>query len=133
MASGADIRETFGRMAMNDEETVALVVGGHAFGKTDGAGAESRTGPRARGCTDGAAAHWLEEQLRDRRGCAHHDQRFRGGLTSTPTKWDNKYLETLMDNDWVLTESPAGHKQWTAPARARTVPTPTTRTSRTRR
>ena len=122
VASGADIRETFGRMAMNDEETVALVVGGHAFGKMHGAGLESLMGPEPEGAP-------MEQQLRGWKngfgsGMGVHTTTsgFEGAWNSTPTKWDNNYLETLMDNDWELTESPAGHKQWTAPALAGTVP-----------
>jgi len=122
VASGADIRETFGRMAMNDEETVALVVGGHAFGKMHGAGPESAMGPEPEGAP-------MEQQLLGWKngfgsGVGVHTTTsgFEGAWNSTPTKWDNNYLETLMDNDWVLTESPAGHKQWTAPALAGTVP-----------
>jgi catalase-peroxidase len=122
VASGADIRETFGRMAMNDEETVALVVGGHAFGKMHGAGPESAMGAEPEGAP-------MEQQLLGWKngfesGVGIHTTTsgFEGAWNSTPTKWDNNYLETLMDNDWELTESPAGHKQWTAPALAGTVP-----------
>ena len=122
VASGADIRETFGRMAMNDEETVALVVGGHAFGKMHGAGPEAEMGPEPEGAP-------MEQQLLGWKngfgsGMGVHTTTsgFEGAWNSTPTKWDNNYLETLMDNDWELTESPAGHKQWTAPALAGTVP-----------
>ena len=122
VASGADIRETFGRMAMNDEETVALVVGGHAFGKMHGAGLESEMGPEPEGAP-------MEQQLLGWKngfgsGMGVHTTTsgFEGAWNSTPTQWDNNYLETLMDNDWELTESPAGHKQWTAPALAGTVP-----------
>jgi len=122
VASGADIRETFGRMAMNDEETLALVAGGHAFGKMHGAGLESEMGPEPEGAP-------MEQQLRGWKngfgsGVGVHTTTsgFEGAWNSTPTQWDNNYLETLMDNDWVLTESPAGHKQWTAPALAGTVP-----------
>ena len=122
IASGADIRETFRRMAMNDEETVALVVGGHAFGKMHGAGLESEMGPEPEGAP-------MEQQLLGWKngfgsGMGVHTTTsgFEGAWNSTPTQWDNNYLETLMDNDWELTESPAGHKQWTAPALAGTVP-----------
>ncbi len=122
VASGADIRETFGRMAMNDEETVALVVGGHAFGKMHGAGPEDAMGPEPEGAP-------MEQQLLGWKngfgsGMGVHTTTsgFEGAWNSTPTQWDNNYLETLMDNDWELTESPAGHKQWTAPALAGTVP-----------
>ena len=122
IGSGRDIRETFGRMAMNDEETVALVVGGHAFGKMHGAGPESSMGAEPEGAP-------MEQQLLGWKngfgsgfGVHTTTSGFEGAWNSTPTKWDNNYLETLMDNDWVLTESPAGHKQWTAPALAGTVP-----------
>ncbi|MDW3177842.1 MAG: catalase/peroxidase HPI [Acidimicrobiia bacterium] len=122
VASGRDIRETFSRMAMNDEETVALVVGGHAFGKMHGAGPEDAVGVEPEGAP-------MEQQLLGWKntwesGKAEHTTTagFEGAWNSTPTLWDNNYLETLMDNDWELTESPAGHKQWTAPALAGTVP-----------
>ena len=122
VASGADIRETFGRMAMNDEETVALVAGGHAFGKMHGAGPEDEVGAEPSGAP-------MEQQLLGwkntwKSGKAQHTTTagFEGAWNSTPTQWDNNYFETLMDNDWELTESPAGHKQWTAPALAGTVP-----------
>jgi catalase-peroxidase len=122
VASGRDIRETFGRMAMNDEETVALVVGGHAFGKMHGAGPEDMVAAEPEGAP-------MEQQLLGWKnsfesGVGHHTTTsgFEGAWNSTPTQWDNNYLETLMDNDWELTESPAGHKQWTCPALAGTVP-----------
>ena len=122
VASGRDIRETFRRMAMNDEETVALVVGGHAFGKLHGAGPEDEVGAEPEAAP-------MEQQLFGwmntwQSGKAEHTTTagFEGAWNSTPTTWDNNYLETLMDNEWELTESPAGHKQWTAPALAGTVP-----------
>ena len=122
VASGADIRETFRRMAMNDEETVALVVGGHAFGKMHGAGPEDMVNAEPEGAP-------MEQQLLGWKndwesGIAEHvtGSGFEGAWNSTPTQWDNNYLETLMDNEWELTESPSGHKQWHAPALAGTVP-----------
>ena len=122
VASGRDIRETFGRMAMNDEETVALVVGGHAFGKAHGAGPEDMVNAEPEGAP-------MEQQLIGWKndfesGIGEHitGSGFEGAWNSTPTTWDNNYLETLMDNDWELTESPSGHKQWHAPALAGTVP-----------
>ncbi len=122
VASGRDIRETFRRMAMNDEETVALVVGGHAFGKAHGAGPEDAVNAEPEGAP-------MEQQLIGWKndwesGVAEHttSSGFEGAWNSTPTKWDNNYLETLMDNEWELTESPSGHKQWHAPALAGTVP-----------
>jgi catalase-peroxidase len=122
VASGRDIRETFRRMAMNDEETVALVAGGHAFGKMHGAGSEDLLGPEPEGAP-------MEQQLLGWKngfesGVGVHatTSGFEGAWNSTPIEWDNNYFETLMDNEWELTESPAGHKQWTAPALAGTVP-----------
>ena len=122
IASGADIRETFGRMAMNDEETVALVVGGHAFGKMHGAGPESAMGPEPEGAPMEQQLLGWKNSFESGVGIHTTTSGFEGAWNSTPTKWDNNYLETLMDNDWELTESPAGHKQWTCPALAGTVP-----------
>jgi catalase-peroxidase len=122
VASGRDVRETFRRMAMNDEETVALVAGGHAFGKMHGAGPEDDVAAEPEGAP-------MEQQLLGWKngfesGVGVHatTSGFEGAWNSTPTMWDNNYLETLMDNEWELTESPAGHKQWHAPALAGTVP-----------
>jgi catalase-peroxidase len=116
------VRETFARMAMNDEETVALVAGGHAFGKMHGAGPEDDVAAEPEGAP-------MEQQLLGWKngfesGVGVHatTSGFEGAWNSTPTMWDNNYLETLMDNEWELTESPAGHKQWHAPALAGTVP-----------
>jgi catalase-peroxidase len=122
VASGRDVRETFRRMAMNDEETVALVAGGHAFGKMHGAGPEDLVEAEPEGAP-------MEQQLLGWKnghesgvGVDATTSGFEGAWNSTPTEWDNNYLETLMDNDWELTESPAGHKQWHAPALEGTVP-----------
>ncbi len=122
IGSGRDIRETFGRMAMNDEETVALVAGGHAFGKMHGAGPEDAVEAEPEGAP-------MEQQLLVgrtpgslERPSTRPPAGFEGAWNSTPIQWDNNYLETLMDNDWELTESPAGHKQWTAPALAERFP-----------
>ena len=122
VASGRDIRETFGRMAMNDEETVALVVGGHAFGKMHGAGAESLMGPEPEGAPMEQQLLGWKNSFGTGKGIDTTTSGFEGAWTATPTQWDNAYLETLMDHDWELTESPAGHKQWTCPALAGTVP-----------
>ncbi|MHC4960172.1 MAG: catalase/peroxidase HPI [Planctomycetota bacterium] len=110
--SGKDIRETFGRMAMNDEETVALVAGGHTFGKCHGAGDAALVGPEPE------AASIAEQGLgwRNAFGAGKAGDTITSGIegawNATPTKWDNSYLETLFKYDWDLTKSPAGAFQW---------------------
>jgi len=113
LAAARDIRETFARMAMNDEETVALIAGGHSFGKTHGAGEPARyvaADPEAAG---------LEEQglgWRNSLGTGHGASTISSGLevtwTTTPTKWSNNFFENLFGYDWELTKSPAGAHQW---------------------
>ena len=122
VASGRDIRETFGRMAMNDYETVALVAGGHAFGKMHGAGAEDLMGPEPEGAPLEQMGLGWKNSFGSGKGVHTTTSGFEGAWTATPTQWDNAYFEALMDHDWELTESPAGHKQWTCPALAGTVP-----------
>jgi len=113
IAAATDIRETFKRMAMNDEETVALIAGGHTFGKTHGAGPESHVGPDCE-------AAGLEEQgfgWRSTFGTGKGGDTITSGLevtwTSTPTKWSNDYFKNLFSYEWELTKSPAGAFQWT--------------------
>ena len=112
VASAKDIRETFGRMAMNDEETVALIAGGHAFGKTHGAGPATAVGAEPEAAS-------LEEQglgWRNSHGTGKGPDTITSGLevtwTSTPTKWSNGYLENLFHFEWELFKSPAGANQW---------------------
>ena len=113
LASAHDIRETFGRMAMNDEETVALIAGGHAFGKTHGAGPADNVGPEPEAAP-------LEQQgfgWKNSFGTGVGKDAITSGLevtwTSTPTKWSNEYFENMFRYDWELTKSPAGAHQWT--------------------
>src|SRR6056297_1880022 len=113
IAAAHDIRETFGRMAMNDEETVALIAGGHTFGKCHGAGDASLVGSEPEGAT-------IEEQglgWRSTHGTGVGPDAITSGLegawTPTPTKWDNTFFHMLFEYDWELTKSPAGAWQWT--------------------
>ena len=113
IASGRDVRETFARMAMDDEETVALTAGGHTFGKCHGAGDAALVGPEPE------AAHIEEQGLgwRSSHGSGIGADQIGSGLegswTPTPTKWDNSYFDMLFGNEWELTKSPAGAWQWT--------------------
>jgi catalase-peroxidase len=112
VAAARDIRETFRRMAMNDEETVALIAGGHTFGKTHGAGNPDLVGPEPEGAP-------LENQglgWKSSHGTGVGKDAITSGLegawTPTPTQWDNSFFETLFGYEWELAESPAGAKQW---------------------
>jgi catalase-peroxidase len=122
IAAAKDIRETFFRMAMNDEETVALIAGGHSFGKTHGAGDPSLVGPEPE-------AGALEEQglgWKSKYGTGIGVDTITGGpevtWTQTPTKWSNLFFKNLFENEWELTKSPAGAKQWTAKGAAASIP-----------
>ena len=113
LAAAVDIRETFARMAMNDEETVALIVGGHTFGKTHGAVDPSNLGPEPEAAP-------LEQQglgWKNSAGTGNGAETLTSGLegawTNEPTRWDNGFLENLYRYDWELTKSPAGAQQWT--------------------
>ncbi len=122
VASAKDIRETFFRMAMNDEETVALIAGGHTFGKTHGAGDPSLIGAEP----EGAA---IEDQglgWKSKHGTGFGADAITGGpevtWSQTPTKWSNHFFENLFKFEWELTKSPAGAKQWKAKGAEATIP-----------
>lgn len=126
VAAAHDIRETFGRMAMNDEETAALIVGGHSFGKTHGAGPADKVGPEPEGAP-------IEQQglgWKNGHGTGKAEDQITSGLevvwTSTPTRWGNGYLENLYGYEWELEKSPAGAWQFVAKdgAGAGTIPDP---------
>ena len=113
LASARDIRETFARMAMNDEETVALVAGGHTFGKTHGAGDPDLVGPEPEGAPLEQMGHGWKNGFGTGKGVDTTTSGLEGAWTATPITWDNSYFDTLFGYDWELTESPAGAKQWT--------------------
>ena len=123
VASAHDIRVTFSRMAMNSEETVALIAGGHTFGKTHGAGDPSLVGPEPEGCPVHSGGIGWKNEFGKGKAEDTITSGLEGAWTQTPTQWDNSYWDTLFAWDWELTESPAGAKQWqpTDPASA-TVP-----------
>ncbi|MEL6891119.1 MAG: catalase/peroxidase HPI [Actinomycetota bacterium] len=112
LAQGQDLRETFGRMAMNDEETVALTVGGHTFGKMHGAGPESTVGAEPEGAAMAEQGFGWTSTNGTGMGADTVTSGFEGAWTPTPTQWDNKYLDTLFAHEWELVESPAGKPQW---------------------
>jgi catalase-peroxidase len=122
LAAAHDIRETFGRMAMNDEETVALIAGGHTFGKTHGAGPADNVGPEPESAD-------LENQglgWKNTFGTGKGADTITSGLevtwTSTPTKWSMNFFENLFGHEWELTRSPAGANQWVAKGAGATIP-----------
>ncbi|WP_059002581.1 catalase/peroxidase HPI [Leptolyngbya sp. NIES-2104] len=112
VGSGRDIRETFGRMAMNDAETVALTAGGHTFGKCHGAGESSHVGADPGGATIVDQGLGWKNAFNTGVGVDAITSGIEGAWTPTPTQWDNSYLETLFNYDWELTKSPAGAWQW---------------------
>lgn len=122
VAAARDIRETFLRMAMNDEETVALIAGGHTFGKTHGAASGDYVGPEPEGCpVDAQGLGW-----RNTYGSGKGPDTITSGIevtwTSTPTQWDNGFFDNLFAHEWELTQSPAGAHQWVAKDADATVP-----------
>nr|MBA3937605.1 catalase/peroxidase HPI [Planctomycetota bacterium] len=122
LAAAKDIRETFARMAMNDEETVALIAGGHSFGKTHGAGAASHVGPNPEAAPIEAQGLGWKSGF----GSGAGGDTITSGLevtwTTTPTRWSNNFFENLFGHEWELTKSPAGAHQWIAKGAAATIP-----------
>jgi len=107
-----DIRETFGRMAMNDYETVALIAGGHTFGKSHGAAPESHKGPEPEGAKIQEQSMGWTSNYRTGIGADTISSGLEGAWTTNPTKWDNGYFDLLFGYEWELTKSPAGAHQW---------------------
>jgi catalase-peroxidase len=113
-AAAVDIRETFARMAMNDEETLALIVGGHTFGKTHGAVDPDQIGPEPEAAPIEQQGLGWKNSVGSGVGADALTSGLEGAWTAEPTKWDNGFLENLFSYDWEMTTSPAGAKQWTA-------------------
>ena len=124
IAAARDIRETFARMAMNDEETVALIAGGHTFGKTHGAGETTHVGREPEGASIEEQGLGWKNSFGSGKGEHAITSGLEGAWTPTPTQWDNSYFDTLFGFEWQLTKSPAGAHQWipTDPAAANLVP-----------
>ena len=122
LAAAKDIRETFARMAMNDEETVALIAGGHSFGKTHGAGDAKLIGPEP----EAAPIEEMGLGWRSKFGTGKGKDAITGGpevtWSATPTKWSNSFFDNLFGHEWELTKSPAGAYQWKAKGDAATIP-----------
>lgn len=117
-----DIRETFGRMGMNDEETVALIAGGHTFGKTHGAGPASHVGPEPEAAPIEEQGLGWKSTYKSGKGKDAITSGLEVTWTSTPTKWGSGFLKILLNNEWELTKSPAGANQWVAKNAKPTIP-----------
>ncbi len=114
VASARDIRETFARMAMNDEETAALIIGGHTFGKTHGAGDAKLVGPEPEAASLTEQGLGWTSSFGSGKGKMPSPAAWKSPGPPTPTKWSNNYLENLFGYEWELTKSPAGAHQWVA-------------------
>ena len=122
IAAAKDIRETFRRMAMNDEETVALIAGGHSFGKTHGAGPATNVGPEPEAAPIEAQGLGWKSSYGSGKGGDAITSGIEVTWSTTPTRWSNNFFENLFGYEWKLTKSPAGAFQWTAEGGAETVP-----------
>jgi catalase-peroxidase len=122
VAAARDIRETFARMAMNDEETVALIAGGHTFGKTHGAGRASHVGPEPEAAGIEEQGFGWKSSFNSGKGAEAITSGLEVTWTTTPTKWSNNFFENLFGYEWELTKSPAGAHQWAAKSAPATIP-----------
>ncbi len=122
IAAARDIRETFRRMAMNDEETVALIAGGHSFGKTHGAGSATHVGREPEGAAIEAQGLGWASSYASGKGADCITSGLEVTWTTTPTRWSNGFFENLFGHEWELTKSPAGANQWTAKGSVATIP-----------
>ena len=122
LAAARDIRETFARMAMNDEETVALIAGGHTFGKCHGAGDAKNVGPEPEAAPIEEQGFGWKNSFRTGKGADAITSGLEVTWSQTPTKWSNSYFENLFGYEWELTKSPAGANQWVAKKAEATIP-----------
>lgn len=122
IAAAKDIRDTFGRMAMDDEETVALIAGGHTFGKTHGAGPADHVGKEPEAADIGQQGFGWESSFKSGRGGDAISSGLEVTWTETPTEWSNYFFKNLFENEWELSKSPAGAHQWVAKGGAEIIP-----------